>query len=421
MVPRFYLKIISIAFLAMTPGIPVTAGAAEWTAEPAITGRHEYNDNINLSIHPHNSVRGSFLSPSLSLGVNTPVWQAVVGLSATQRRYSGQTGLDRDDKTSSFSTAYRTERNVLQFSASRSLDSLLATDLITPDTGVARAQRQTETRSLSPSWTWSYSELTTMQVVYQQSDVSYEDDIQTGGLYDYEYSVTTAVLNRQISGLTQIFATGGYSRFRVSGTGFRSETRSLQVGATRTFSETLQGTFQAGRRITESFTRGGNPIYTRFSTVINGQVVDVLVQTGVTRDGRDEDTGTVFSGSLDRKFEQALARLTVSRSLNPTGSGGQTEQDSLGLKISQPLTARLTFSLGANRFKTRVFDGNITNSDLTYYDLSSGLSWQWSRDWTVGLNYKYGHVRRVSESESAESNSVFAFVTFRPPKMSASR
>ena len=418
-----YFRVLFSACLIVTPGLSVIVRAAEWTAEPAITGRYEYNDNINLSIQPHSSVRGSFLTPSLDLAVNMPVWQVSAGLSATQRRYSGQAGLDRDDKTSWLSTAYQTERHTWQLAASRSLDSLLSTDIITPDTGVAQAQLQTETRSISPSWIWRYSELTTLKAVYQQSTISYDEDILNSSLYNYDYWATTARLSRQITEVNEIFVTGGYSRFRVPNTGFRSDTRSFQVGATRTFSETVQGTLQAGRRSTESLTRGGNPIYTLYSFIdpISGQIVDIKVQTGVTQDSREENTGAVFDGNLERKFERALARLTLSRSLNPTGSGGQSVQDTLGLIISHPLKERMTFSMNANLLETSYISGNITNTGLTYYDLSPGLNWQLLRDWTLGLNYRYAHVKRVSESESGKSNSVYSFVTYRPTKLSVSR
>jgi len=400
--------------------MPRTGKAAEWTAEPAVTARHEYNDNINLSVHPHNSVRGSFITPSLDFGVNTPVWQASGGVSATQRRYSGQEGLDRDDNTSRLSAAYRTERNAWQLSASRSLESLLSTDLITPDTGVVQAQQQTEAKTITPTWTWNYSERTLLQVMYRMSDVSYENT-QNTALYDYDYRSATVTLSNQISVLNQIFVTGGYSTFHVPSTEFDSDTRSFQVGATRNFSPTTQGTLQAGLRNTESFTRGGNPIFTRFSTVINGEVVDVLVQTGVTQDSRRENTSSVFSGSFERKFEKTLARLAVNRTLSPSGSGGQTEQDAVSFNLRNPLSPRLTLSVNANWQKTSDSEGNISNNNLTYYNFSSGIDWRWLRDWSVGMDYRYGHVNREHENAAADSNSVGLALIYRPLKMSISR
>jgi hypothetical protein len=265
-----------------------------------------------------------------------------------------------------------------------------------------------------------YSERTTLQVMYQLSDVSYEQT-QSAGLYDYEYRSATATLSNQLSELNQVFVTGGYSKFHVPDTGFDSNTGSLQVGATRNFSATTQGTLQAGLRNTESFTRGGNPIFTRFTTIIDGESVDVLVPTGVTQDSRRENTSSVFSGSLERKFEKSHARLAVNRTLSPSGSGGQTEQDAVSFNLRDPLSPRLTLSVNANWQKTSAFEGNISNSDLTYYNFSSGIDWQWLRDWRVGMDYRYAHVKREHENAAADSHTMGLALTYRPLKMSISR
>lgn len=396
---------------------------AEWTAQPAVTARHEYNDNINLSVHPHNSVRGSFITPSLDLGVNTPIWRLSGGASVTQRRYSGQEGLDRDDKASRFSSVYRTERNTWQLNASRTLSSLLSGDTISSDTGVVQGQRQTDTKSISPAWTWMYSETTMLEVVYQLSDVSYEQT-QSAGLYDYEYRSATVTLSNQLSERNRVFVTGGYSKFQVPLTGFESNTGNVQIGGTRNFSETMSGTLQAGLRNTEAITRGGNPTGSFFSDVdsITGQIFTIFVPDGgVTQDSRSENTSSVFSGSLERKFEKSLTRLAVSRTLSPSGLGGQTEQDTANFIFQDPLSPRLTWSVSMHWQKTRAFEGNISNSDLTYFDIKPGIDWQWLRDWSVGMDYRYAHVNREHETAAADSHSVGVTLIYRPLKISISR
>jgi hypothetical protein len=266
-----------------------------------------------------------------------------------------------------------------------------------------------------------YSERTMLQVMYQLSDVSYEQT-QSAGLYDYEYRSATVTLSNQLSELNRVFVTGGYSKFHVPDTGFDSDTGSFQAGVTRHFSATTQGTLQAGLRNTESFTRGGNPIFTRF-TVINsdGETEIVSVPTGVTQDSRSENTSSVFSGSLERKFEKSHARLAVNRTLSPSGSGGQTEQDMVSFDLRNPLSPRLTLSVNANWQKSRAFEGNISNSDLTYYNFSPAIDWQWSRDWSVGMDYRYTHAKREHETAAADSNTVGLALTYRPLKMSISR
>src|SRR3989344_1461774 len=409
-----YLFVVTSMFASIT--IPVTGGAAEWTFEPAVKLRREYNDNIRLTAQPHNSVNGSIIAPSLNFGVNTPVWQTSGGGEVTQRRYSGEEGLDRDDNLLRISSTYRAERSTWRLDASRVRDSVLTDEYVSADTGVVQTNKKRESDSVQPSWICMLSERTQLQLAYQQADVSYDDALSVG-LYDYCNRSTTVTLANQISGLNQIFITAGYSAFDVAVTGFDSSTRNLQAGITRTFSETTRGTLQAGLRRTDSFTPGGNPIYTRFSTEFG----DVLVQTGVTQDVHSQETGSVFSGNLETKYESTRLSMALSRSLNPSGSGGQVEQDTFTIDLNRQVTARLTAYVTANASKVRTDEGNISSNERTYYEIRPGAHWRWSREWNVGMNYRYAYVKREFESEAADSNSVSLMLTYQPLKMSISR
>ena len=395
--------------------IPVTGGAAEWTVEPTVKLRREYNDNIRLTTQPHSSVYGSIVAPSLNFSVNTPVWQTSGGGEFTQRRYSGEEGLDQDDNLLRISSMYRTERSTWRLDANQTRDSVLA-DEYSADTGFVQTQKKRELDSVRPSWIWLFSETTQLQLAYQHTDVSYENALSVG-LYDYRYRDTTATLAKQISELNQIFIFGSYSAFQVPFTGFDSSTSNLQAGITRVFSETTRGTLQGGLRRTDSFTPGGNPIYTRFSTVFG----DVLVQTGVTQDTRSQKTGSVFSGNLETKFESTRLNMTLGRSLDPSGSGSQIEQDTLKVYLSRQMSARLAAYINANASKVRAVEGNISNAKRTYYDISPSVYWQGSREWTVGMYYRYAHVKREYESKAADSNSLGLSLTYQPLKMSISR
>ena len=401
--------------------IPNIVGAAEWTAEPAVTVRREYHDNINLSTQPQSSVLGTIVQPNLDLGMKTPAWLVAAGVSVTQRRYSGgASALDQDDTTLIISTVHWAERSSWQLNASHLKTSLLTGDQINSDTGVVQTQRQSETKSISPGWTWLQSETSQLQIQYLWSEVSYGNS-QNVGLFDYRYQSASATYTKHLSERNQVFVTGGYSRFDVPLTGFRSDTGNAQVGITRRFSETTIGTLQAGLRNTESFTRGGNPIYTRFSTIVDGQIVDVLVQTGVTQDSTDQKTSTVYSGNLERKYEKSIVKMGLSSALSPSGSGGQAEQYSYYASFSNPLTERLTLAVDGNVVKTRNFQGNITNSELTYYEFNSGLDWQWMRDLSLNLRYRHSRAKRIFETTAADSNAIYLSLIYRPLKMSMSR
>lgn len=397
--------------------MPVTGGAAEWSAEPSVKLRREYNDNLRLSIFPQKSVNGNIITPALDLGVAGPAWKIGFGAEATQRRYSGQEGLDRDDSLLRLSSLYRTERHTWQMDVSRTRDSAVTNEQADSDIGTAQVLRDRETDSAAPAWIWMFSQRTQLQLAYRQTDVAYGENSLSTGLYDYRYRATTATLANQISELDQVFMSGGYSKFHVPITRFDSETRNLQVGITMNLTESTKGTLQAGLRRTESFTKGGTPIYSYYSDPTG--IYRIL--TGVKQDARTQTTGSVFSGNLETKFENTRLNMALSRALNPSGSGGQVEQDTLNFDIVRQLTAHAAVSVKGSALKIRNIEGNITSSERTYYDLTPGALWQWSREWSVGMNYRYAHLKRIYEDKVAASNSVNLTLAYRPLKMSISR
>src|SRR3989344_2260319 len=250
------LATVVTSALFVVLAMPTISGAAEWSVEPSIKVSREYDDNIRMSIHPHKSVTGSIIKPSLDFGVSGPIWKISGGAEATQRRYSGEGYLDRNDSMLKFSSLYKTERSTWQLDASRVRDSTLTGEQTSSDTGVVPVHKQRESSSVKPAWTWMVSERTQMQLAYQLNNVSYEN-AQSVGLYDYSYRAVTATVANQISELNQVFVTAGYSAFHVPAAGFDSNSSNFQAGITRTFSETTRGTLQAGRRKTESLTKGG--------------------------------------------------------------------------------------------------------------------------------------------------------------------
>lgn len=417
---RIFLAPNFLVITLLLPALlaPLAGGAAEWTAEPSVKLRREYNDNLRLSAYPHESVTGSLITPALDLGVAGPRWNLGLNAEATQRRYSGEEGLDRDDSALKLISLFKTERSTWQLDASRIRDSAMISESVDADTGTVEALKERETDTVSPTWTWMYSPITQLQLALRQTDVAYEESTLSAGLYDYRYRTASATLGRRLSELNQIFLYGGYSEYHVPITSFDSETLNLQAGFTRNFTETTTVTLQAGQRRTESFTKGGTPIYTYYLIAPNTYY---RVQTGVSPDSRTQRTGSVFSGNLDTKTESTDWNFSLSRSFDPSGSGGQVEQDQLKFKFNKRLSPRMGVNINGSALKVRTEEGNITNSDRTFYDFGPGIYWLWTREWSVGANYRYAHVKRVYENEAADSNSLNLWLTYKPLKMSVSR
>jgi hypothetical protein len=251
------------ACLSATLSMPLVSGAAEWTIEPSALFSLVYNDNINLTTQPHNSVNGNVITPRLDLGMHTQAWQVTGSAEASRIRYSGESDQDRDDNAFSLSSAYQSERNIWQLNANSTRDSPSSDALASSDTGAVQTLKIRESHGLSPSWTRLLTERTRLQLMYQLNDTSYVNG-ESVGLYDYRYTTASATVSNQLSKLSQVFVTGAYSSFHTPATGNESTTRSFQVGITQNFSESTQGTLAAGARRTETLTQGGYPVYTRF-------------------------------------------------------------------------------------------------------------------------------------------------------------
>src|SRR3989344_9070865 len=129
-----YIFIFVAACLSATLSMPLVCGAAEWTVEPSALFSLVYNDNINLTTQPHNSVNGNVITPRLDLGMRTQAWQITGSAEASRKRYSGESGQDRDDNAFRLSSAYQSNRKVWQLNASTTRGSPIAAEQTSSDT-----------------------------------------------------------------------------------------------------------------------------------------------------------------------------------------------------------------------------------------------------------------------------------------------
>jgi hypothetical protein len=413
-----YVLVLACQFAVLS--IPIACQAAEWTVEPSALFGLTYNDNVNLTTQPHNSINGNVVTPRLDLGMRTQAWQLTGSAEASRIRYSGESAQDRDDNAFRLSSAYQSERNIWQLNASSTRDSPVADEQTSSDTGAVQTPKIRETHGFSPSWTRMLTERTRLQLMYQLNDTSYVNG-QSVGLYDYRYSTASATVSNQLSQQSQVFVTGAYSAFHTPVTGNESTTRSFQAGITQNFSESMQGTLAAGARRTETLTQGGFPVYTRFLAIINGKLTELLIQTGVTSGARRQETSSVFSGSLEKKYELTSINMSFSRSLAPSGSGSEVEQDSFDFRLNRTMTPRLNAYINLNSVIVRDDQGNISNNNRPYYHAELGANWAWTQELNLSMSYGYSRVKREFEDKAAIANSARLTLLYRPLKKSISR
>lgn len=402
------------ALIGMSTLRPVNA--AEWSTQPSVRLAREYNDNLQLTLQPHDSVLGTTVAPKLDFGAASDIWQVTGGAEAVQRRYSGESGLDADDRYYSLATLYRTERSTWQLNGTSSQSSVLSQEQISPDTGAVQVQEVYNSYTISPSWTWAVNELTQLELAYSLNSVSYVNG-ESVGLFDFSERDASVKLTNQFNPTEQIFFSAGYSIFNVPATTFESKSASYQGGIIRTFSETMQGSLWVGWRNTSSeqtvqLCTLPNPFYPFFGP----PCLQTTQQTSSSR-----DSSSTYSGSLDKQFQTTHLVASLSRQFQPSALGGQVRTDLQSVALSRPFSEILTGSFSVANYQYRSETGNIPGIDRNYYVIQPGLRWQWLQEWSADLNYRYQHIRRFDEDSPVSSRAASLTLSYVWPKISVSR
>ena len=135
MVTRVGLKALCAVLCAIL--LPLAADScrgAEWSFEPSVSLRSEYNDNIQLTPDPHPTVWGMMLSPDVKFSLATETLTVTGGLNLSFNRYLNQPQLNIDNYDLSLRSRYKAERDSLQLNFDAIRDSTLVSELAT--TGV---------------------------------------------------------------------------------------------------------------------------------------------------------------------------------------------------------------------------------------------------------------------------------------------
>lgn len=434
----------AVLFCVISSG---TVVAAEWSVEPSISLREEYNDNIRFTTLPHPGVWQSRLTPSVKLSSKTEVSEVSGSAQLSINQYSGDPLLEnRNDQFYTLLTRLQSERNTWAMNAAYKQDSTAESERIA--TGVVQVRTQRSLLSLSPSWTRMLTERISIKLDYNYQEVKYDQHInlndytsqQAGGTLQYRLSERNTVslsanystteydptVNTYPDGFPLFnYGSGSYLQIPgVTGNGSdtisrKSNTRSVQVGLNHQFSETLIGNLSLGQRSTVTTT----------GHTCNGDVGRISIYTGTFCTGAslhplitfaDEisGNGSSFNASLEQKFESSKVSGFASRDTNPSGSG-LVETDKFGVSLNRSLTEKLTGSFDAVAYRTKYI--GITYPGSRYYTIEPKLNWRFTEWWTLDGGYRYARYEPESAASAITSNAVYLNLAYNWPKMAISR
>jgi hypothetical protein len=406
------------------------AGGAEWLIEPKISLRGGYNDNIRLDTGSEDAVWEKAITPSVRFGVAKEDRGLFGKAYASVRRFSGGSGrnssdqLDREDYHFDTDAYYATERNRFSGLINYTQDSTLDSEL--DQTGQALSSRATRERiTLGPRWIHTLNETTQLDTSYSFTTVSYADEENFQRLIEYDYHQLSAALVHQLTPQLQGTLSTAYSSYQPD-TGFDSDTTNIQVGISRSFSETLSTSWLAGYRETKAdtliatgFCLGADP-GANFPGCKGGSPV----QTGTTKDD-DTSSGSVFSASITKLLEKGEISANLSRSSNPSSDGELLDTTRLILagdyKFSEKLRSSLSISYSNAETISRVSNA-LRKTDEDIFRVRPKIYWKWSQQWQLAAEYEYAEREDKDRfSGTATRNAFYLTLSYQQPKISISR
>jgi hypothetical protein len=198
----------------------------------------------------------------------------------------------------------------------------------------------------------------------------------------------------------------------------------IQVGISRSFSETLSTSWLAGYRETTSdtlvatgFCIGADP-GAKFPGCNGGSPV----QTGTAKDD-DTSSGSVYSANITKLLEKGELSANLSRSTNPGGDGELLDTTRLTLigthKFSEKLRSSLSISYSNAETISRV-SNNTRKTDSDFFRIRPKLFWKWHRNWQLAAEYEYVETENRN-SDTARRNAFYLTLSYQHPRISISR
>ncbi|MFN2308939.1 MAG: hypothetical protein ABR553_04290 [Gammaproteobacteria bacterium] len=391
--------------------------AAEWLAEPSVTARLEYNDNIRLLPVAQDDVWGAILDPRLKLSRRSPLWDMIANGRLRASEYQGQDGLNTVDNFFDAQLTRRFERGSFAASAGVINDTTLQNESLDLDTGLSIRQIDRSQQTLNLVARHQFTQSTSVEASAGYGKVDYDDGARYG-YYGYTYLVPKLRLIHQYTPKTQFFADVSHTQVEYDRSDeLESKTDALQIGAAYDITETWQIRGSAGSRRTR--TQQLVPIAVPIPG-FEAFFPFIYAVEGVSRES--ETTGLVYDAALTRRFETGRLSLNTSRSIQPSSYSTDTSTTTVNLEGERRLSAKLSTHLAVNYLQSESVDSNLGLYRRDSLRIVPRLSWRLDRDLTLGAGYAYTRVKRGSSGDvTADSNAVFASLSYSWPRLAVSR
>ncbi len=389
-----------------------------WSVEPSVQASVIYVDNIFMQQTSPISSTGWTAAPRLDLTRRTETTTANFGGYLVLYRYSEDEIRDSSVRVLTFSGNSKARRSSLDWNGFYKSDTTVtaitevvdtvdedeggdtddldgldgldggAVDLNLVDVEIRRNQLRVQ-----PSWSRAITQTSFLRLGYSLNDVRYSGrgDIP---LDDYRTHTVDVALSRQINRRDAVDAGVSVSRYDVIDEDIRSDDYTVKLNLRRQFSPNLRGSFGAGVRST---------------TISRGT------------EESESSGGVVDAGLIGRPSRSTSYRVSLERSLRPSGARAIVLSDQLRVNVSHDVTPTLTLSLRGRAYRNESIDSTQPFADRTFYSIDTGFQKAITRFWSIDGSYRYRWQKFEGADDSADSNTVYLAVNYRWKGYSLSR
>ena len=388
------LASLCLVMMAST-GLRGQADAGEWSAEPSLSVKGEYNSNL-LLLNGNNEVWGDWVIPKMKFKGATESLEVEGNAKGEFIHYYGSQDRGLTNMYFPIRTSYRLDRFAFGFDGGFTRDNTLMGEL--RQTGVVLSFTQRNLWTAAPSLTIGLTERLSWQLGYLLLDASYENG-RSLGLVNYQVNGGTSKLSYNVRERSQIQITGDLVNFVAPDIDQTWTYYGAGIGLSHNVSKSLVLTVSGGVRFIDT-TQG----------LSSGSV-------------SQSDVVWVYNASMKKEFERSTILLDGSSEVNPSGFGRLIQTDRVGGAISHNVTEDLTASLiGGFYFVSTIATVSGQSSvETRYASVSPKLSWKFGQWWTLDVGYSYAERAIDGLNQWNFANSTFVMLTYGGQKWSVSR
>jgi len=373
------------------------AGAAEWSAEPAISVRGVYNSNLLLTNEPHDAVWGDWVSPGMKFAGSTESLEIGGRAAADFVSYYGEQATTFTNLYFPLSVKYLSERDSLGFDGGFTRDNTLMGEL--QKTGVVLSFTQRNQWTASPSWTHNLTERAALVAGYQFTNATYENGLSLG-LVNYQMNGGNAGISYKIGEKSQVQLTGNATLFRAPQVNLETKIFGGTASLNHEFSETFSVRLEAGPRFISNVQQSGSQTLS------------------------DQTLVWVANATIRKQLERTTVTFDASREILPSGFGLLLETDRIGVTVGYQVTENLNASIIGQALVSSgigTVGGGSSFPQQRYLSAQPKLTWKFNEWWGADAWYSYGQRDVDSVNVRAVANAVSLAITYTPAKFSVGR